>query len=130
MNQRRCKYLLEKEDDLGIYQDMLFEEKEGGFTYSEFTEPKQGPNKGKKLEYSIYIFAQPEFTMSFDEFLEFLKKQIPEEDNFRSDQLRNYLIANNIKYEINTFTMTCVYESPKDKDKLDAVLKEINLRLN
>ena len=76
MNQRRCEYLLEKEDDLGTYQDMLSEPKEGGFAYSEFTAPKQGPNKGKTLEYSIYIYTQPEFNMSFDEFLEFLKKQL------------------------------------------------------
>jgi hypothetical protein len=62
--------------------------------------------------------------------LEFLKKQIPEDDNFRSDKLRNYLIEKNIKYEINTFTISCVYASTKDKDKLDAVLKEINLGLN
>jgi hypothetical protein len=49
---------------------------------------------------------------------------------FRSDKLRNYLIEKNIKYEINTFTISCVYASPKDKDKLDAVLKKISLELN
>lgn len=130
MMQRRCEFLLEKEDDRGIYSDMLSEAKEGGFAYSEFTTPKQGPDKGNKLEYSIHIFPQPEFTMSFDELLEFLKKQIPEEDNFRSDKLRNYLIEKNIKYEINTFTISCVYESPKDKDKLNAVLRETDLRLS
>jgi len=130
MMQRRCEFLLEKEDDRGIYTDMLSEAKEGGFAYSEFTTPKQGPDKGNKLEYSIHIFSQPEFTMSFDELLEFLKKQIPEEDNFRSDKLRNYLIEKNIKYEINTFTISCVYESPKDKDKLNAVLRETDLRLS
>ena len=42
MMERRCKFLLEKEDDLGTYKDMLSEAKEGGFTYSEFTTPKQG----------------------------------------------------------------------------------------
>jgi len=130
MKQRRCKFLLEKEDDLGIYTDMLSEAKEGGFAYSEFTTPKQGPDKGNKLEYSIHIFTQPEFTMSFDELLEFLKKQIPEDDNMRSDKLRNYLIEKNIKYEINRFTMRTIYESPKDKDKLNAALKEIDLGLN
>jgi hypothetical protein len=130
MMKRRCEFLLEKEDDLGIYKDMLSEAKEGGFNYSEFTTPKQGPDKGNQLEYSIHIFTQPEFIMSFDELLEFLKKQIPEDDNFRSDKLRNYLIEKNIKYEINTFTISCVYDSPKDKDKLDAVLKKISLELN
>ena len=130
MMQRRCEFLLEKEDDRGIYTDMLSEAKEGGFAYSEFTTPKQGPDKGNQLEYCIHIFPQPEFTMSFDELLGFLKKQIPEEDNFRSDKLRNYLIEKNIKYEINTFTISCVYESPKDKDKLNAVLRETDLRLS
>ena len=62
--------------------------------------------------------------------MEFLKKQIAEDNNFRSDKLRNYLIEKNIKYEINTFTISCVYASPKDKDKLDAVLKKISLELN
>ena len=59
MKQRRCEFLLKKEDDLGIYTDMLSEAKEGGFIYSEFTTPKQGPDKGNKLEYSIHIFTQP-----------------------------------------------------------------------
>ena len=130
MKQRRCEFLLEKEDDLGIYKDMLSEAKEGGFAYSEFTTPKQGPDKGNQLEYSIHIFPQPEFTMSFDELLGFLKKQIPEEDMMRSDKLRNYLIEKNIKYEINNFTMKAIYESPKDKDKLNAALREIDLGLN
>lgn len=130
MKQRRCEFLLKKEDDHGIYTDMLSEAKEGGFTYSEFTTPKQGSDKGNQLEYNIHIFNQSEFTMSFDDLFEFLKKQIPEDDNLRSDKLRNYLIEKNIKYEINTFTISCVYKSPKDKDKLNAVLKEINLELN
>jgi hypothetical protein len=130
MKQRRCEFLLEKEDDLGIYKDMLSEAKEGGFAYSEFTTPKQGPDKGNQLEYCIHIFPQPEFTMSFDELLGFLKKQIPEEDMMRSDKLRNYLIEKNIKYEINNFTMKAIYKSPKDKDKLNAALKEIDLGLN
>ena len=130
MKQRRCEFLLEKEDDLGIYKDMLSEAKEGGYAYSEFTTPKQGPDKGNQLEYSIHIFPQPEFTMSFDELLGFLKKQIPEEDMMRSDKVRNVLIEKNIKYEINNFTMKAIYKSPKDKDKLNDALKEIDLGLN
>ena len=130
MKQRRCEFLLKKEDDRGIYTDMLSEAKEGGFTYSEFTTPKQGSDKGNQLEYNIHIFTQPEFTMSFDELFEFLKKQIPEDENLRSDKLRNYLIEKNIKYKINTFTISCVYDSPKDKDKLGTILKEINIELN
>lgn len=48
---------------------------EGGFTYLELTTLKQGPDKGNRLKYSIHIFTQPEFTMSFDELLEFLKNK-------------------------------------------------------
>ena len=44
--------------------------------------------------------------------------------------LGNTALTENIKYEINTFTISCVYDSPKDKDKLDTALKEINIGLN